>query len=68
MNKVTNKKEGYQSRSKRVSNFSNIHVAKRDEKISREHYKVDCHGYFVWGSGNESMALSSESIEVIQPV
>ena len=53
MNKVTNRRESYQSRSKKVSNFSNIHVTKRDEKKSREHYKVDCHGYFVWGSENE---------------
>ncbi|WP_417657812.1 hypothetical protein [Pseudidiomarina aestuarii] len=57
MNKVTNKKECYQSRSKRVSEFSNIHPATRDEKISREQYKVDCSGYFIWGSRGDPQKI-----------
>jgi len=50
MNKVSNRRERYQSRSKKVSSYGNIHLAKRDEKESREYYKVDRHGYFVWGT------------------
>lgn len=50
MKKVANRREHYQSRSKKVSNSSSIHLKKNGENGSRTHYKVDCNGYFVWDS------------------
>ncbi len=50
MKKVANRRDHYQSRSKKVSNSSSIHFKRNGENGSRAHYKVDCNGYFVWDS------------------
>lgn len=62
MNTITNKKEYYQSRSKITSQFSNNHAAKKDEKITRENYKVDCNGYFIWNSGGDLKKYNKEHL------
>ncbi|ACV25624.1 hypothetical protein Kkor_0203 [Kangiella koreensis DSM 16069] len=47
---ITNNRESYKSRSKNIGNVKSSH--KKSEKIYqyREEFKVDCNGYFVWGS------------------
>ena len=47
---ITNRKNNYQSRSKKYSNPMYITEIKIEEKKSRKSYKVDRNGYFVWDS------------------
>ena len=50
MLKITNKRESYQSRAKNATSVKHSHKKSEDIRKSREDYKVDCNGYFVWNS------------------
>lgn len=53
MLKITNKRESYQSRAKNVTSVNHFNKKSEDIRKFREDYKVDCNGYFVWGSGDK---------------
>lgn len=53
MNQIANRKERYQSRSKKNSNSRFVSLAKEGEKRTREKFKVDCNGYFLWDAEGE---------------
>lgn len=50
MFKITNKRENYKTRSKSVSEISSNQKKNECFLISREDFKVDRNGYFIWKS------------------
>ncbi|MCK2046012.1 hypothetical protein [Chromohalobacter moromii] len=50
MSKITNERKNYQSRSKNIANSFGKQKTNVDIRKSREDFKVDCSGYFIWKS------------------
>lgn len=59
MSKIANNKENYKSRSNKVSITVIPKIGDENTPNSREDYKIDCNGYFVWNSNG-----SSEKVKV----
>jgi len=50
MPKIINERKNYQSRSKNASNFFSNEKKSVSVRKSREDFKVDRNGYFIWKS------------------
>lgn len=48
MSKIINERKNYQSRSKNIANSFGTQKTNVDIRKSREDFKIDCNGYFIW--------------------